>query len=101
PRSAPDSTLFPYTTLFRSEMTPRAMCVMVTQRPRHTLAERAIKAFHRQFYYNRTLLIMSDHPEDLSHYADNEVIIFQAPAGLLRSEEHTSELQSLTNLVCR
>src|SRR5437016_7656446 len=28
-------------------------------------------------------------------------IAFEASSGIIRSEEHTSELQSLTNLVCR
>src|SRR5438093_9482209 len=59
-RRPPRSTLFPYTTLFRSRE-PR--CLGQTQHDVHVL--------------NRL------------------------PRGALRSEEHTSELQSLTNLVCR
>src|SRR5258706_6317047 len=60
-RRPPRSTLFPYTTLFRSW--PR---------------------FPRSF--SRTLRPVSSAP------ADNP---------FPRSEEHTSELQSLTNIVCR
>src|SRR2546430_17569587 len=56
-RRPPRSTLFPYTTLFRSQQTPM-------------------------------------HGRDL-----NTVIADQACEG--RSEEHTSELQSQSNLVCR
>src|SRR6476619_8332882 len=56
-RRPPRSTLFPYTTLFRSTLPLR----LVRARPRHGDG-------HRQ---------------------------------QRRSEEHTSELQSLTNLVCR
>src|ERR1019366_10591824 len=58
-RRPPRSTLFPYTTLFRSPYgDPHASC-----RPAHDA--------------RRT-----------------------GEAGRIRSEEHTSELQSLTNLVC-
>src|SRR5437016_10223048 len=60
-RRPPRSTLFPYTTLFRS-------------RPRQ----------------HRVLLAQGLHPTDPA-----------LPRHLPRSEEHTSELQSLTNLVCR
>src|SRR5256885_12292374 len=62
-RRPPRSTLFPYTTLFRSEV----------RRPLHRRDER--EAF------------MPDHDE--IGYAEQ------------RSEEHTSELQSPCNLVCR
>src|SRR5258706_11948890 len=59
-RRPPRSTLFPYTTLFRSQLLelPRAKVLGVVNFP----------TFH---------------------------------AAMDRSEEHTSELQSLTNLVCR
>src|SRR5437016_7404817 len=58
PRRPPRSTLFPYTTLFRSIRRPGGAVPQLKM------------AFH-------------------------------APAATDRSEEHTSELQSLTNLVCR
>src|SRR5258706_2934211 len=57
-RRPPRSTLFPYTTLFRS-----------------------IEDYHYATFTN----------EDSYHFDD----LYR------RSEEHTSELQSLTNLVCR
>src|SRR5438093_5694389 len=66
-RRPPRSTLFPYTTLFRSPRPP------VLPGRRHVGGEDA-RAPRRR------------HGEELEH---------------LRSEEHTSELQSLTNLVCR
>src|SRR5437016_9868217 len=62
-RRPPRSTLFPYTTLFRS--------VMATDRDALDVDVEVLE---------RTGLVIVD---------------------LLRSEEHTSELQSLTNLVCR
>src|SRR5256885_12930048 len=62
-RRPPRSTLFPYTTLFRSKFSVREHCILSTE---------------------------------------GEVVVpvhFRVPAE--RSEEHTSELQSPCNLVCR
>src|SRR5438093_5000700 len=62
----PRSTLFPYTTLFRSHQSRREL----TRVPAYESAPRTVPR--------------------------------RAPALIrTRSEEHTSELQSLTNLVCR
>src|SRR5688572_32078557 len=58
-RRPPRSTLFPYTTLFRSRSTP---------------CQQGSRSFRG---------------------------CFQGPQRYLRSEEHTSELQSQSNLVCR
>src|SRR2546430_13301825 len=74
-RRPPRSTLFPYTTLFRSlylESLSPAFRPLVTRYPRK-LAQRYQVMIHR-----------CDNPDVLS-----------------RSEEHTSELQSQSNLVCR
>src|SRR2546430_3926274 len=59
-RRPPRSTLFPYTTLFRS----------LLQEPHYTQEE-------------------------------SELVIIVTPRLVHRSEEHTSELQSQSNLVCR
>src|SRR2546430_9078392 len=69
-RRPPRSTLFPYTTLFRSEL------------------ERAIIFCH--------LHMMAAHPDSLILRKRG-----RAEADEGRSEEHTSELQSQSNLVCR
>src|SRR5256885_9191477 len=71
-RRPPRSTLFPYTTLFRS----RAPRVRVG-RPRAAL-DGGIRG----------------------HAGGGGAAVREAP-GQLRSEEHTSELQSPCNLVCR
>src|SRR5438093_9009278 len=63
------STLFPYTTLFRSHSAVRA----------------------------GTARLLRDAPES----AQIQVWFAGATHTCIRSEEHTSELQSLTNLVCR
>src|SRR5258706_8607100 len=68
-RRPPRSTLFPYTTLFRSHRGGHDRAHQHRRAQRHEVALRRARG----------------------------------PAVLLRhrSEEHTSELQSLTNLVCR
>src|SRR2546426_9201632 len=75
-RRPPRSTLFPYTTLFRSEQDVR---------PEHTAVQQI--ADHRHFKPSDPLLV----------FPDREGI----EERLGRSEEHTSELQSPCNLVCR
>src|SRR2546422_2314529 len=70
-RRPPRSTLFPYTTLFRS-----------LQLLAYLLLERALRVAH---HVGRHL------PRDTG----------LDPLGLVRSEEHTSELQSRLHLVCR
>src|SRR3712207_7250427 len=77
-RRPPRSTLFPYTTLFRS---------FRIQRP----AERDLLAF---------LLRRDDVPagDQRRRQVDLDVVTL---AGRKRSEEHTSELQSRQYLVCR
>src|SRR2546425_3602418 len=75
-RRPPRSTLFPYTTLFRSRRN--------RQPPRpHSLGQRVLGNRHR-------LRI------DFS-----ELVRSKLTEKSIRSEEHTSELQSLAYLVCR
>src|SRR2546423_4919435 len=85
-RRPPRSTLFPYTTLFRSDG--------VDKGPLRKLAERTGgRAFFPKKIKELTEIFTEIQEELLSQY----VVTF-APA---RSEEHTSELQSLAYLVCR
>src|SRR2546430_3561497 len=74
-RRPPRSTLFPYTTLFRSGFHPISQGRMVLGQ----------ETFLPATPYG--ILLM------MEHYGIN-------PSGM-RSEEHTSELQSQSNLVCR
>src|SRR3712207_7332289 len=75
-RRPPRSTLFPYTTLFRSQV--------------------------RQLGASRDVRVL-EHVERLLHAAGAQVdrVHELAPDLLQRSEEHTSELQSRQYLVCR
>src|SRR2546430_10665548 len=78
-RRPPRSTLFPYTTLFRSH-------VNVTTHPTATwTARQVIDAFP---YESAPTYVLRDRD---AIYGDE----------FTRSEEHTSELQSQSNLVCR
>src|SRR2546422_7962116 len=77
-RRPPRSTLFPYTTLFRSQTNISEICAATDCDP-YVLKVRV-----------RFAGIAA---------ANNEYVLFSAAA--LRSEEHTSELQSRLHLVCR
>src|SRR3712207_8951544 len=79
-RRPPRSTLFPYTTLFRS-----VLGHLVPFRPRP--ARRA-----RRLYDTHGRTGSTSHPDNLRTVAG---------APVQRSEEHTSELQSRQYLVCR
>src|SRR5690242_20821085 len=81
----PTSTLFPYTTLFRShvddyvpEFLALAMQVLTNDEPKvKSLRIHLMEVIINSIYYNPALALH------------------------VRSEEHTSELQSHVNLVCR
>src|SRR5258706_4781558 len=75
-RRPPRSTLFPYTTLFRS--------VIPTLNEASQIAECV-----RGLSWVREVIVVDAGSDD------------GTAAAATRSEEHTSELQSLTNLVCR
>src|SRR5688572_31603813 len=79
-RRPPRSTLFPYTTLFRSARKHR------TQRSR---SHRIIEGDHALVFR------VGDFFPALGQVGRLQL------AGIVRSEEHTSELQSQSNLVCR
>src|SRR5690606_42068151 len=85
-RPAPSSTLFPYTTLFRSGFIApldstrgdrRQQFLFVNGRP---FSSKALGAALEQAFHG--FIMVHRHP-------------------MARSEEHTSELQSRENLVCR
>src|SRR2546430_10365436 len=80
-RRPPRSTLFPYTTLFR----PREMTLAPV---RHDAIQP--RAEPRRLPAAREVTVGAD--EALGH---------RVRCGVPRSEEHTSELQSQSNLVCR
>src|SRR3712207_9241166 len=99
-RRPPRSTLFPYTTLFRSHV-----AAQVGQLGNLVGGDEAAAEAHRRHYAE--LLAVMDVPAEL--YLDMVRRVFQThelARGRMRwrgrrSEEHTSELQSRQYLVCR
>src|SRR2546430_10960045 len=88
-RRPPRSPLFPYTTLFRSRSCGHPALVGVAASSAHTRS--LLRARHVVLVglgRRRRRRV----PEPLGH-----VVVARA----VRSEEHTSELQSQSNLVCR
>src|SRR5690348_18037321 len=79
-RRPPRSTLFPYTTLFRSPVGHRKGGIAVAFRGVEHQGEQAVDATSKH-----------DDDERNAHQHASDV----------RSEEHTSELQSPVHLVCR
>src|SRR2546422_4355305 len=88
-RRPPRSTLFPYTTLFRSQDAAAALKrvratkqpLVITQRGRAAAVMLSVEAYERAEHERQILRLLA--------------------RGERRSEEHTSELQSRLHLVCR
>src|SRR2546430_13615121 len=87
-RRPPRSTLFPYTTLFRSQ---RGSLLVLS-------GVEGARAAARRRIHSRDLPRPA---EELRAGRDIECVQSLAVAAGVRSEEHTSELQSQSNLVCR
>src|SRR2546430_4880928 len=89
-RRPPRSTLFPYTTLFRSHLQlgrrERQIMDVIYRRGRASVTE-----------------VLADLTDPPSYSAVRGMLGLLEDKGYLRhrSEEHTSELQSQSNLVCR
>src|SRR3989442_7945107 len=82
-RRPPRSTLFPYTTLFRSQL-------MDHRRDAAFMGHAAFDAFRHELV------------RPVAGFAFEIVFVLEIPiAAASRSEEHTSELQSRPHLVCR
>src|SRR3712207_9453600 len=102
-RRPPRSTLFPYTTLFRSHPAVHAGILADRRRPEHSaqLEELGIAPFD--------LVVVNLYPftETVASGASPDECVEQIDIGgpamvrAARSEEHTSELQSRQYLVCR
>src|SRR3712207_8446815 len=88
-RRPPRSTLFPYTTLFRSRVHPR----LVQAEPQG----RASQEVGPELRHPRGL----DEQQDPGHRRRAQEAGPLQLHGVERSEEHTSELQSRQYLVCR
>src|SRR5258706_11553800 len=83
-RRPPRSTLFPYTTLFRSRAGARALPI-----------DQICRSDRSDRRYRVSVRVRSGREKGRAITSNS----YAYP--ISRSEEHTSELQSLTNLVCR
>src|SRR5207302_4651694 len=97
----PTSTLFPYTTLFRSVFEHG-------KHPHHIVASRKIAVARNDLHIGRSMGQYVFIGRYLPLYTTATVVIHfncrktgRRPIDEVRSEEHTSELQSRENLVCR
>src|SRR2546430_7661846 len=85
-RRPPRSTLFPYTTLFRSAQVIAGL--------RYAFPSVSRRAFRNRPRLRALHDVVFDRPRIAHYVASGRRLAF-------RSEEHTSELQSQSNLVCR
>src|SRR5947208_13089429 len=85
------STLFPYTTLFRSE----------TAHIFGIAEENDISNEQMEKAENELTKLMLEHPLDRLEMIKKRILIRRIVRKMKRSEEHTSELQSPDHLVCR
>src|SRR2546429_4217317 len=84
-RRPPRSTLFPYTTLFRSRF-------LAALGDEVRLGEALEQTARLQRLDDRAQIVLEIPDEEVQEVAEDQ---------LVRSEEHTSELQSRLHLVCR
>src|SRR5689334_24059526 len=88
----PRSTLFPYTTLFRSACAPTP-----TPSPLQGTATALQNSFSSQYFLATQQSLMLT----LQASGGQPPFLIVTSVGIPRSEEHTSELQSQFHLVCR
>src|SRR2546425_3791228 len=87
-RRPPRSTLFPYTTLFRSLLGARLLLVTASAAERRVVSA-VRQRFEQRLRLEREGVLLARMVERVDPFVER------------RSEEHTSELQSLAYLVCR
>src|SRR2546430_9482411 len=98
-RRPPRSTLFPYTTLFRSNVNPTARLHRVDVRELAQV-QAAVASFRPDVVNHHAA--QSEVPKSVADPGyDAYVNVVGGLNVLRRSEEHTSELQSQSNIVCR
>src|SRR5206468_6032970 len=98
PTRPPRSTLFPYTTLFRSldqqRDTVKGRVIHRIRHDREITDDHGLPGLHEPLMFTGHPALARKDGTRLEHFA-------RALGHEYRSEEHTSELQSRSDLVCR
>src|SRR5690554_7476593 len=89
------STLFPYTTLFRSDEILKLIDREMPFRMRPTKGEYYILSSKAKGFVNKVIYPLP------TKMGKGILLVPQTNGEIMRSEEHTSELQSRPHLVCR
>src|SRR3712207_7774238 len=98
-RRPPRSTLFPYTTLFRSPKWDGFRCIVFRDGEDVELGSRNERPMQRYF---PDLVTAAQEHLPTRCVVDGEIVVIRDKGlDFERSEEHTSELQSRQYLVCR
>src|SRR5258705_9702249 len=97
-RRPPRSTLFPYTTLFRSSPVPPGPIASCRGQTGHNGSSGELRASETAEAYARGCPDRKSTRLNSSHLGISYAVFCLRQS---RSEEHTSELQSLRHLVCR
>src|SRR5690606_42149393 len=95
----PTSTLFPYTTLFRSQIyfnSPQVVNIHMLYEEKEKIMENIQELQSELLKYENPVISLSKPKLTVRESFDDKKMFI-----LPRSEEHTSELQSRENLVCR
>src|SRR5437899_5132758 len=92
--AAPRSTLFPYTTLFRSGNLKAAIRLLISEDTFASPSEDGLQKLKEKHPPSSLGSLVIPAPDPSSS-------LFVSEDSIRRSEEHTSELQSLRHLVCR
>src|SRR2546425_7835429 len=88
-RRPPRSTLFPYTTLFRS--------LFLAGTAQNNVGKQGVPGLFSNHAHRQPVARIGTRPT----FEYKQLALAQMLEDTLRSEEHTSELQSLAYLVCR
>src|SRR5690606_41720387 len=93
------STLFPYTTLFRSEpfIDRESLEKIIELYKKDTKKEIDLASLMREITDEESI----QNPNNVKVITDQFGFALYFSRSVIRSEEHTSELQSRENLVCR
>src|SRR2546428_10814089 len=99
-RRPPRSTLFPYTTLFRSLIPGKILGLILLSFISILVLSNVITALS-SFFLAKVLDLLVSAPVDWLRLYLAKLGETLLHSSSLRSEEHTSELQSRSDLVCR